>query len=40
MPLKISVPNDDQKKNVKKKHDIGLEIFELKKELGMYGEDK
>ena len=37
MPLKVLVANEDPKK---KKHDIGLEIFELKKELGMFGEDK
>ncbi|CDW82922.1 iq calmodulin-binding motif family protein [Stylonychia lemnae] len=36
MPLKVS--NEQQQK--KKKYDLGLEIFELKKEMGMYGEDK
>jgi len=35
MPLKI-VQNQPKKK----KYDLGLEIFELKKELGMFGEDK
>ena len=32
MPLK-----KPEKKTHKKDHDIGLEIFELKKELGMFG---
>ena len=35
MPLK-----KPDKKSQKKDHDIGLEIFELKKELGMFGQDK
>ena len=38
MPLKVNYPDEGQPK--KKKYDLGLEIFELKKELGMYGEDK
>ena len=42
MPLKI-IQEDDRLNQVqykKKKYDLGLEIFELKKELGLYGEDK
>ena len=35
MPLKM-VKNQESKK---KKNDLGLEIFELKKEMGMFGED-
>ena len=34
MPLKV------QDKDRKKKHDIGLEIFELKREMGMLGDSK
>lgn len=36
MPLKVG--NEESKP--RKKRDLGLEIFELKKELGMFGEDK
>ena len=37
MPLKRA-DNVDEKK--KKQHDLGLDIFELKKEMGFFGYDK
>ena len=42
MPLKMNQPIDHQEQQElrKKKHDLGLEIFELKKEMGLYGHDK
>ena len=36
MPLKVQ----DKDKEKKKKHDIGLEIFELKREMGMFGDSR
>jgi len=36
MPLKVQ----DKDKEKKKKHDIGLEIFELKREMGMLGDSR
>lgn len=40
MPLKINVNELDHHElelKKKKQHDLGLEIFELKKEMGLYG---
>lgn len=37
MPLKV---NNEDKHVSKKKYDLGLEIFQLKKEMGLFGEDK
>ena len=40
MPLKIQNDLNEPPKPRNKKYDLGLDIFELKKELGMYGQDK